>query len=74
MHELGVSSVELDKIIEASIEAGGEGAKLSGAGGGDNMIVLVDERKRELVEKAIEAVGGEVMKVKLGAEGVRIEQ
>jgi len=74
LHELGVSSVELDKMIEVSIEAGGEGAKLSGAGGGDNMIVLVDKREKESVAKAIEVAGGEVMKVKLGAEGVRIEQ
>jgi len=73
LEKLGVSSEELDKMIEAAVEAGAYGAKLSGAGGGDCMIALVDEKKRQKVEKAIEAVGGEVLKVKLGAKGAKIE-
>ena len=73
LRELGVSSVELDRLIEASMEAGAYGAKLSGAGGGDCMIAVVSKEKRKGVEKAINEAGGEVMRVKLGAEGVRIE-
>jgi mevalonate kinase len=74
LKELGVSSVELDRLIKASIKAGAYGAKLSGAGGGDCMLAVVDKQNRVAVEKAIEVAGGEVMKVKLGAEGARIEK
>jgi mevalonate kinase len=74
LEHLGVGSVELDRLIKGSVEAGAWGAKLSGAGGGDCMLAVVDEKKRREVEKAIEAAGGEVMRVKLGAEGARIEK
>jgi len=74
LKKLGVSSVELDRLTGAAVKAGADGAKLSGAGGGDCMIALVGEKKRRMVEKAIEAADGEVLKVKLGAEGVRIEK
>ena len=70
---LNVSSVELDKMIKASKEAGAYGAKLSGAGGGDCMIGFTDESKRAEVIDAIKVTGGTWMDVKTGAEGVRIE-
>lgn len=70
---LGVSSDKLEALIGASLAAGAWGAKLSGAGGGDCMIAVVSKEKREAVKKAIEAVGGEVLEVKLGAEGVKYE-
>jgi mevalonate kinase len=70
--ELGVSSAELEKLNAAAHNAGALGSKLSGAGGGDCMIAVVDERQGLGVGKAIDAVG-EWMRVTLGAEGVRIE-
>ena len=39
--KLGVSSPELNQLVEASIEAGALGAKMSGGGLGGNMIALV---------------------------------
>ncbi|MEA3354942.1 MAG: mevalonate kinase [Patescibacteria group bacterium] len=73
LEELGVSSVELDNLIKAAREAGAYGAKLSGAGGGDCMLAVVNKKTKDKVEKAIEDAGGEVMRVKLGAEGAKIE-
>jgi len=76
LRKLHVSSVELDALIGASEGAGALGAKLSGAGGGDCMLALRRARDKQLVkeiEQAIEEVGGEVMKVGLQAEGVRVE-
>lgn len=70
---LGVSTKKLDKMVEVAIENGAWGAKLSGAGGGDCMIALVDKNKRSLVETAIERVGGVIIKVDSGADGVRRE-
>lgn len=71
--QLGVSTPKLDDMIESAIKAGAYGAKLSGAGGGDCMIALVDEEKRHGVEKSIEQVGGEIIHVNVNTVGVTIE-
>ena len=73
LEDLGVSTEKLNLMIEASRKMGAYGAKLSGAGGGDCMIALVSEQKREEVEKGIKSVGGEVININTNAEGVRVE-
>ena len=73
LESLGVSSGKLSAMIYAARDAGAYGAKLSGAGGGDCMIALAPDGKKKDVEKAIEAVGGEVIHVQTNAEGVRVE-
>ena len=70
---LGVSSGKLEAMIHAARNAGAYGAKLSGAGGGDCMICLAPPEKTKAVKKAIESTGGQVINVKTGVEGVRIE-
>ena len=70
---LGVSTLKLDKMCEAAVKAGAYGAKLSGAGGGDCMIALASSKERKEVEKAIKRVGGEIIPVDTGAQGVKIE-
>lgn len=71
---LNVSSVELDRMINASLDSGADGAKLSGAGGGDCMIALTGAKQREKVVESIVNCGGSWMNVKTGAEGVRTEK
>jgi len=71
--QLGVSTPKLDSMIASAISAGAYGAKLSGAGGGDCMIALVDEAKRQDIEKSIEQVGGEIISVSVNTKGVQIE-
>jgi len=71
---LNVSSVELDCLIKVSRDSGALGAKLSGAGGGDCMIVFAVKDKQKQIGDVIEKVGGIWMKVKTGAEGVRLEK
>lgn len=73
LEQLGVSTNKLSSIINASRNAGAFGAKLSGAGGGDCMIALAPEQKRTAVEKAITNAGGQVLKVQVNTEGVKIE-
>lgn len=70
---LGVSNKKLADMIYASRIAGAYGAKLSGGGGGDCIIAIAPEKKRISVEKAIEQSGGEVIKVKTNAKGVKVE-
>jgi mevalonate kinase len=71
---MGVSIAKIEAMLFAAREAGAYGGKLSGAGGGDCVIILAPDGKRKTVEKAIMGVGGEVLKVKTNAQGVRIEK
>ena len=73
LKELGVSTGKLDAMIQASLNEGAYGAKLSGAGGGDCMIALVSPEKVQTVSEAITAVGGQVITVSTNVEGVKIE-
>jgi mevalonate kinase len=56
--QMGVSSPELDRLVEAARQAGALGAKLSGAGRGGNMIALVaTETTARKVARFLEASG-----------------
>ena len=54
---LTVSSLELDKLVEAAHQAGALGAKLSGGGRGGNMIALVKKETAESVSAALLSAG-----------------
>ncbi len=73
LQELGVSTEKLDKMCQAALSAGAYGAKLSGAGGGDCMIALVKEERREDAELAIAKAGGTIIQISPNEEGVKIE-
>lgn len=57
LRKMGVSSPELDGLVEAARSAGALGAKLSGAGRGGNMIALVTPSASDRVVRALEAAG-----------------
>ena len=57
LEEMGVSSPELETLIAAARGSGALGAKLSGGGGGGNMIALVDPGDAEEVAASLERVG-----------------
>jgi len=71
---LGVSTPRLEALIAAARGAGAWGAKLSGAGGGDCLIALAPAERRQAVEAAIAAAGGEVVAVRPGEPGARVEE
>jgi mevalonate kinase len=73
LDSLGVNSLELARLLFAARRAGATGAKLSGAGGGDCMIALALDENRGRIEESIEKSGGKVLKVRVGAPGVRSE-
>ena len=66
---LGVSSPELNKLVNAALPYS-YGAKLTGAGGGGCMIALTDSPDK--VCKAIEARGGKSYVVKTGVPGAML--
>jgi mevalonate kinase len=73
LRELGVSSEKLENLIKVVLDSGAYGAKLSGAGGGDCMIAIADKENFNNVKEAIKKAGGEIIEVKVPAEGVKIE-
>jgi len=57
LHELTVSSPELDKLVFAAREAGALGAKMSGGGRGGNMIALVEAHQADAVAMSLMEAG-----------------
>ncbi|MHB0923099.1 MAG: mevalonate kinase [Bellilinea sp.] len=54
---IGVSTPELDILVEAAMTAGALGAKLTGGGGGGNIIALAPEDRIENIQNALLAAG-----------------
>lgn len=67
---LGVSSVELDRLVSAALPYS-YGAKLTGAGGGGSMIALTD--RPDKVAEAIKNKGGQPFIAATGVPGVKEE-
>ncbi len=57
LRKIGVSSSEVDRLVEAARKAGALGAKLSGGGRGGNIIAIVEDANLERVEQALQAAG-----------------
>jgi mevalonate kinase len=57
LRKIGVSSTELERLIEASLSAGAQGAKLSGGGGGGNMIALAAPEDARQIAEALTRTG-----------------
>jgi mevalonate kinase len=70
LRKLGVSSFKLEEMVNAAKDAGAYGAKLSGAGVGDCMIAIPDGSV-EAVKDAIKEAGGQVISIKVNADGVK---
>jgi mevalonate kinase len=57
LKKMGMSSAELDALVDAARKAGASGAKLSGGGRGGNMIALSSPEAAPAVAKALEKAG-----------------
>ena len=57
LQEMGVSSAILDQLVQAALDAGALGAKLSGGGRGGNMIALATAESEEQISKALQKSG-----------------
>ncbi len=57
LRDLGVSSPELERLVDAALSAGASGAKLSGGGRGGNMIALVAPERSDAVAAALRSSG-----------------
>jgi mevalonate kinase len=57
LRQMGVSSPELDRLVESARSAGAAGAKLSGGGKGGNMIALANGGSAIEIESALRDAG-----------------
>jgi mevalonate kinase len=68
LRELDVSSLEIEKLLEAARRAGARGGKLSGGGRGGNVIVYAEEENPEGIRGAVlEAGAASVLITTVGA-------
>jgi len=71
LQEIGVSSRELDLLVDLARKHGAFGAKLTGGGGGGCMTALTPSKElQEKVAAAIEKEGYQVLKTKIGIEKI----
>lgn len=69
LQEIGVSSKELDMLVDLARKQGAFGAKLTGGGGGGCMIALTPGKDLQgKVLSAIKSLGFEVLSTKIGVE------
>ena len=61
---MGASTEKLDRMCQASIDAGAYGAKLIGAGGGGCIIAICPEKEEE-VQNALKKVGANSWKLEI---------
>ena len=68
LREMQLSHPELEAIIEIAKKAGALGAKLTGKGGGGNVVAISDKvETQKLIANSIEGAGYRVCKTKVGA-------
>jgi len=72
LEKIGVSSPELETLIDAALEAGALGAKVSGSGGGGILIALARPDTKQVVADALTASGGTAYLPEIGVAGARI--
>lgn len=61
----------IETLLGAAREAGADGGKICGAGGGGYLLVVCRPERRARVTAALEAHGGRVREVRFSREGVR---
>lgn len=68
----GITTAEIDTLIEVAKQHGARAAKVCGAGGGGCVIAIVEKGTRQAVEGAIRERGGEPLDFRVASEGLRV--
>jgi len=71
---VGVTTLAIDRMVEAAEEAGALASKIQGAGGGGCMVTVVEEGQRRAVEAALEGAGATVMPFHIAREGLTVRE
>lgn len=70
----GIETNETQLIDRAAIKAGAAFTRICGAGGGGVMAIFANEGSHEKVIRAVQSVGGSVLKANLGVEGLSVDR
>jgi D-glycero-alpha-D-manno-heptose-7-phosphate kinase len=70
----GVTTPQMEMLVEKALENGAEAAKVCGAGGGGCIAFLCAEGRREQVERALREEGVEVIGWKLSRQGLTVRE
>jgi D-glycero-alpha-D-manno-heptose-7-phosphate kinase len=70
----GVSTPQIEKVMNAAKEAGAAASKICGAGGGGAMITYADPSRRAAVEEALTAAGAQVLNYHIAREGLQVAE
>jgi D-glycero-alpha-D-manno-heptose-7-phosphate kinase len=65
-----ISTLEADRLYEAAVEAGARAGKISGAGGGGFLMLIVDPLARESVIERLSGLGAQVSPCRFEQRGV----
>lgn len=70
----GVTTPQMDGLVETALANGAEAAKVCGAGGGGCIAFLCAKGRRQEVERALSEKGAEVLDWKLAREGLVVQE
>ena len=73
LNALGVDTASLANIVFSARASGALGAKLSGAGGGDCVVILTTPTEYQSIQKKLAQAGLHIIDYTLNADGVRLE-
>jgi D-glycero-alpha-D-manno-heptose-7-phosphate kinase len=70
----GITTPQMDRLVEKALANGAEAAKVCGAGGGGCIAFLCSEGRKQEVERALAAEqGAEILKWKVSREGLSVQ-
>jgi D-glycero-alpha-D-manno-heptose-7-phosphate kinase len=70
----GVTTPEIDRLMQAAVDAGALATKICGAGGGGCMIAFCEPSRRGDVVSALRTHGARVLDYEIEAQGLVVEQ
>ena len=66
-----ISNADIERAAGVAMDAGARAVKVSGAGGGGFMIILVNPTERLDVQRALADIGGQFVRFNFVSEGVQ---
>lgn len=70
----GITTPQMDLLVEKALANGAEAAKVCGAGGGGCIAFLCAEGRKQDVERALVESGGEILKWEVAREGLIVTE
>ena len=70
----GITTPQMDRLVEKALASGAEAAKVCGAGGGGCIAFLCADGRKPDVERALMEEGGEILKWEVAREGLLVTE